>query len=92
MMLNLYVQQHQWIVITLLAGVALMLVFCLTYSAMWRPREEEEKSETIKVKGVGSFLKTFLSVVPWVLILLALASVSFTVVTLLEKSCIPPNW
>jgi len=92
MMLNLYVQQHQWIVITLLAGGALMLVFCLTYSAMWRPRAEEEKSETIKVKGVGSFLKAFLSVVPWVLILLALASLSFTVVTLLEKNCMPPNW
>ena len=91
MMLNLYVQQHQWIVITLLAGVALTLVFCLTYSAMWRPRGEED-SDTIKVKGVASLLKTFLNIVPWVLILLVMASVSFTIITLVAKTCKPPNW
>jgi heme/copper-type cytochrome/quinol oxidase subunit 2 len=92
MMLNLYVLQNQWIVITLLAGVALMLLFCLTYSAMWRPRGEEEKSQSIKVKGMTGFLESFLSVVPWVIILLVLASASFTVATLVAKSCRPPNW
>ena len=92
MMLNLYVQQHQWIVITLLIGVSLVLVFCLTYSAMWRPRGEEVKSETVKIKGPASLIKSFLSVVPWVLILLVLASASFTVATLFTKACHPPNW
>ena len=92
MTLNLYVQQHQWIIITLLVGTALMLVFCLTYSAMWRPRGEEEKSETIKVKGIVTFFQWFLSFVPWVLILLAITSISFTVATVLAKACRPPNW
>ena len=92
MMLNLYVQQHQWIVITLLAGVALTLVFCLTYSAMWRPRGGEDRGEGVKTKGVAARLRSLVSVVPWVLILLALASASFTVATLLSKSCKPPNW
>jgi Na+/melibiose symporter-like transporter len=92
MMLNLYVQQHQWIVITLLCGVSLVLLFCLTYSALWRPRDEEEKSETIDVKGPASFLLSFLSVVPWVLILLVMASASFTVLMLITHACNPPNW
>jgi len=92
MMLNLYVQQHQWIIITLLTGVALMLLFCLTYSAMWRPRGEEEKSETAKVRGTRGFFRWVLSFVPWVLILLAITSISFTVVTVLAKACRPPNW
>jgi Na+/melibiose symporter-like transporter len=92
MMLYLYVQQHQWIVTTLLCGVSLTLLFCLTYSALWRPREEETKSEIIKVEGPISFMKSFLSVVPWVLVLLALASATFTVITLVFRTCTPPNW
>jgi F0F1-type ATP synthase assembly protein I len=92
MMLNLYVQQHQWIVVALLSGVALMLIFCLTYAAMWRPRGTEEQSEEIKVQDAGTFIKSFLSIVPWVLILLMLASASFTVITLVMKTCKPPNW
>ena len=92
MMLNLYVQQHQWIVSTLLSGMALMLVFCLLYSAMWRPRGEENRSEATAGKGARSLFKTLLGIVPWVLILLALASASFTIVTLVAKACKPPNW
>jgi len=92
MMFNLYVLQNQWIVITLLCAVALMLLFCLIYAAMWRPREEEKKSETIKVTGPISFGKAFLSVVPWVLVLLALGSAVFTVVMLALQAFRPPNW
>lgn len=92
MMLYLYVQQHQWIVIALLVGVALMLLFCLTYHAMWLPRGVEGKSEKIKVKDVTSFFAWITSFFPWVLILLVLASVSFTIVTVLAKTGRPPNW
>ena len=92
MMLYLYVQQNGWIVITLLTAVALMLLFCLTYQAMWRPRGVEEKSEEIKVKGPLSFMAWLLSFVPWVIILLILACVSFTIATVVAKACKPPNW
>ena len=92
MMLNLYVQQHQWIVITLLSGAALVLLFCLTYSAMWRPRGAAETGGPAKRSDAATLIKTLLSVVPWVLVLLALASASFTILTLLTKSCKPPNW
>jgi len=92
MMLNLYVQQHQWIVATLLVGVALMLLFWLTYAALWLPREEDDTRERTEVKGGASLMKSLLSVVPLVLILLAVASASFTIVTLVARSCKPPNW
>jgi len=91
-MLNLYVQQHQWIIVALLSGVALMLIFCLTYAAMWRPRGTEEESLETAVKDAGTLIKSFLSIVPWVLILLIVASASFTVLTLVVKTCKPPNW
>ena len=90
-MMLLYVQQNQWLVITLLSGAALTLIFCLTYSAMWRPRGGEEGGET-KVKNARSPLKSLLSIVPWVLILFAMTCACFTILTLVAKSCKPPNW
>ena len=92
MMLYLYVQQNQWIVITVLSGVALMLLFCLTYQAMWLPRGEEGKSQTVKVKDSASFFAWMKSFVPWVLIIFVLISVSFTILTVLSKAGRPPNW
>jgi len=92
MTFNLYVLQNQWIAATLLAGIALMLLFCLTYSAMWRPKEEEKKAEEISVKGPLSLFRAVIAVVPWVLILLALTSLAYTVVSLVLRSTQPPNW
>jgi Na+/proline symporter len=92
MMLYLYVQQNQWIVITLLVGVALMLLFCLTYQSMWHPRRVEEKSEQIRITGPASFFAWLLSFVPWVIILAVLGCVLFTLATVVSKSRNPPNW
>lgn len=92
MMLYLYVQQHQWIAITLLLAVVLMLLFCLTYQAMWLPRGIEGKSEVIKVTDLKSFFTWIRSFVPWVVILLFLACASFTIATVASKACRPPNW
>jgi hypothetical protein len=92
MMLYLYVQQNQWIVTTLLVGVALMLLFCLAYQAMWHPRGVEEKSEQIKITGPVSFMTWLLSFVPWILILIVSGCVFFTIATIVAKSCSPPNW
>lgn len=92
MMLYLYVLQHQWIVITLLSGVALTLFFCLTYQALWLPRGIEGKGEAIKVKDARSFLVWLRSFYPWVLILLTLAIGAFTIFEVMENAGIPPNW
>lgn len=92
MMLYLYVLQNQWIVITLLAGSILTLLFCLTYQALWLPRGIEGKSEQIKVKDFRSFLTWLRSFIPWVVILLFIASTAFTVFEIIENHSIPPNW
>ena len=90
MTLYLYVQQHQWIVIALLTGVALVLIFCLTYQAMWLPRAAQETSQSSK--NPSSFFAWIRSFVPWVIILLVLICVAFTTATVLSKACKPPNW
>ena len=92
MMLYLYVLQHQWIVIALLSGVALTLLVCLTYQALWLPRGMEGRSEGIKVRDARSFFAWVTSFLPWVLILIILASVAFTIAKVLENAAIPPNW
>jgi hypothetical protein len=92
MMLYLYVQQNQWIIITLMDALALVLVFCLTYHAMWLPRGVEGKSETIKVRDIASFFTWLKSFVPWVIILLILTSIAFTIVRIALNACRPPNW
>ena len=92
MMLYLYVLQNKWIVTALLSGAALTLLLCLTYQALWTPRGTEGRSEVIKVKDIRSFFAWVTSFVPWVLILVILAAVSFTIVKVLESAAVPPNW
>ncbi|GFO54042.1 hypothetical protein GMSM_10490 [Geomonas sp. Red276] len=92
MMLYIYVQQNQWIVATLLAGIALALLFCLIYQAMWHPRGVEKKAEEIEVTAPPNFFRWLLSFVPWVLILIVLGSAIFTIATVMSKSANPPNW
>lgn len=91
-MLYLYVLQNQWVFTALLTGLALMLVMCLTYQAMWRPRHLEAKAEKVPITGLRSFLSWLLSFMPWVLLLTIFGSVIFTVATLMAKSQYPPNW
>jgi len=93
MMLYLYVQQHQWIAATLLAGVALTLVFCLVYQDMWRPREEESQTaNSMKITGIGSFLRWVLSFTPWAVILVLIVSIAYTITQIIQAASRPPNW
>jgi hypothetical protein len=88
----LYVLQNQWIFITLLSGLFLTLLMCLTYQALWHPRGVEEKAEKVEVRGTKGFFNWLLGFVPWVIVLLVAGSVVFTVLTLVAKSMDPPNW
>lgn len=90
--LRLYVLQHQWIVMTLVAAVAAVLAFCLTYQALWTPRGTEGKSERIEVKDLRTFFLWLSSFMPWVVVLVVVLSAAFTVVKVLENTRIPPNW
>ena len=92
MMLHLYVLQNQWIIMSLLVGVALVLAMCLTYQAMWLPRRIEEQSEEIKVKDVKSFFIWLTRFLPWILVLVIVATTAFTILKVIENAQIPPNW
>lgn len=92
MMLYLYVLQNQWIVLSLVVGVILMLLLCLTYQALWVPRGTEKESEKIKVKDVRSFFVWIKSFVPWTITLLILGSLTFTIFEIIRNHAIPPNW
>jgi hypothetical protein len=88
----LYVLQNQWIFLALLSGAILTLLMCLTYQSMWHPRGIEQESHKVEIKGVRSFFKWLLSFVPWLIILLVLESIVFTIATVVAKSLSPPNW
>lgn len=93
MMLYLYVRQNQWIVATLLAGTAVMILLCLIYHDMWRARGEESvKANTIKITGVASLLRWLASFVPWAVMLVVGGSVVYTILHVLAAATRPPNW
>lgn len=92
MMLNLYVQQHQWVVVALMTGIALVLLFWLTYKALWRPRKDEALAEEIRVTGIVSFFDWLLSFMPWVVILLIVGSLVFTVLYVMSAGIHAPTW
>jgi len=94
MMFNLFVQQNRWIMVALLAGAALAILLCLGYWAMWRPREmeKEEQEEQPAITGPVSFFSWVLSFMPWILILVIIVSIAYTVTHLLEAALHLPNW
>jgi ABC-type multidrug transport system permease subunit len=92
-MFNLYVQQNQWIVLALMAGIGLMLIFWLTYLAMWRPREDESiMANMIKITGINSFFRWVVSFFPWVLIVLVFISIMYTLAHTIAAIIVVPNW
>ncbi len=92
MSFNLYVQQNQWIVVALLAGSALMLLLCLAFRAMWRPRREEIKEESHRIAGVEDFFRWLLTFMPWALILVIIGSAIYTITHVLAAVSHLPNW
>ena len=93
MSFHLYVQQNRWIVVALLAGVVLLILFCLTYWAMWRPREEESRVDSqIRIVGPVSFFKWLLAFMPWPLMLLIIGTLVYGATHLLLAMTQLSNW
>lgn len=93
MMFNLYVQQNQWIVVTLLAGIVLTILLCLTYWALWRPRRMESEVEPhIRISGPVSFFRWVLSFMPWILVLIIIGTTLYTITHLHMAATSLPNW
>lgn len=93
MLFSLYVQQNQWIVVALLWGGVLTMLTCLSYWAMWRPREMERgKEREIAVRGPVTFFRWLLTFMPWVLVLIIAGSGLYTVAHLFMAARTLPNW
>ncbi|MBJ6726093.1 hypothetical protein [Geomesophilobacter sediminis] len=93
MMLYLYVRQNQWIVVTILTGVSLMILMCLIYHDMWRARGEESvKANTIRITGIIPLLRWLGSFVPWAVLLVFAGDLAYTILHVLMAASQPPNW
>ncbi|SNB46683.1 hypothetical protein [Geobacter sp. DSM 9736] len=93
MYFSLYVQQNQWIVVSLLAGIILTIMLWLTYWAMWRPRRHESVREPrIEIRGPGSFFRWVLTFMPWVLVLVIIGTTLYTITHLYLAATTVPNW
>ena len=78
---------------TLLGGAALMILFCLLYQAMWRPRREEEtEQDKIKIEGPATFFSWLLGFMPWAVVLVILATTIYTITHLWAAAVQLPNW
>ncbi|MBT1071509.1 hypothetical protein KJB30_06930 [Geobacter chapellei] len=92
MMFDVFVQHDRWVLLTLLAGTILTILLCLGYWALWRPREMETMQEQIRITGPISFLHWIVNFMPWVVILVILISIAYTITHLLDATLHLPNW
>ena len=83
-MLHLDVLQNQWLILALVGGAAVLFAVILLFTALWRPREEEDAAE-----GAGPVRRSFM---PWVIVLLLGATAVFMAAYLLRAMLRPPNW
>ncbi|MGD1002194.1 MAG: hypothetical protein ABSA67_16020 [Candidatus Brocadiia bacterium] len=84
-MLHLDVLQNQWLIFALVGGAAIVFAMILLFTALWRPREEEEAA----AEGAEPARRSFM---PWVLILLFGATGVFMVAYTVRAALRPPNW
>ena len=82
-MYRLSVLQNQWLILSLMGGVILMIVFVSMYLMMWRPRIDSPQP----VSGV----KTLARWIPWILYALIISIVVFQITYSLILAFNPPN-
>ncbi len=91
-MLLWYIARQHWVFFGIGVGMALVLVFVLSYMIMWSSREVEEENASVEINSFGSFLIWLQSAFPWVLILTLMLAVAVTVGYGILKVISPPNW
>lgn len=91
-MVDFPVYQNQWLFIALFGGAALLLMFVVTYYALWRPRKEEQEAERTEIRDVRSFLAWLHRAVPWAIILAILGTTIYTIVHTGMAALKTPNW
>ncbi len=91
-MLLWHIARQHWVFFGLGVGLAIVLVFVLSYIPMWSSRKLEEENATVEINSVSHFLIWFQAAFPWVLILTLMLAVCVTVGYGLLKYFDPPNW
>lgn len=91
-MVNYSVYENQWLFAALFGGGALLVMFVLTYWAMWRPRRDEKEADSLPIAGVSSFISWVIRVVPWAVIVAAAGTLIYSIHHTYMASLTPPNW
>lgn len=91
-MVDYSVYENQWLFAALFGGGALIVMFVLTYWAMWRPRREEKKAAGVRIAGVSSLISWAARVVPWAIIIAAAGLLVYSIHHTYMASLRPPNW
>lgn len=88
-MLEFQIQQSQWLLMAMAAGLALTVLTVLVYFALWRKRGEvtTEAEETR-----GNTARWIVMFLPWVLILSFVGVTIYAIVYTLRMIMNPPNW
>ena len=81
-MFRLDVLQNQWLILSLLGGVVVLLGVVLWYLAEWRLPDVESPSGAERRRRP----------MPWVLIVVYVGLVGFAIVYVWAKWQSPPNW
>ena len=85
-MSRLDVLQDQWLILTLLGGLTLVLGVVLAYMAMWRRDAQQASAAQTGDAAAGSHR------MPLVLLVIFVALGIFAVAYTVSKALNPPNW
>jgi ABC-type Fe3+-siderophore transport system permease subunit len=89
-MFNLYVHQNRQVILAVGVGLVLVLSFFLSYLAMKRARCPERYQSS---ESPGPFTwREVWSYMPWMLILVYVGTVVYSIIDLAWKSMHPPNY
>jgi hypothetical protein len=91
-MLLWHIARQHWVFFGIAVGLAIMLIFVLSYIVMWSSRKLEEENATVEINSIGNFAVWFQTAFPWVLILTIAGSIAVTVGYGILKWLDPPNW